>query len=107
MSKPETLSTEATLVMGGTFGWGAILTYRMTENVPSPEIRKALDELFEAGLILEEVGSDDMPKGALRYIVNPLYFDSLPEFRDRYAGIIESGDYPKIRMFVKRDEATP
>ena len=101
------LSDEALLVMGGTFGWGAVLTYGMAENVPSPEISKALNELIDAGLILQEINSDDMPRGALRYRVHPLVSDRLPHFRKVAAEMIDSRIYPAIRMFVKRDDPSP
>lgn len=100
------LSTEARTVLGSVFGWGAVLTYHMIDSVPSPEMQAALDELFEAGIVVREVGSDDMPSHgkAVRYRLYP-GFDVEPYRREAAQSIFDN-KAPSIRVFMPRTEVT-
>jgi hypothetical protein len=102
----DTLSETATLVLGSTFGWGAILTFHMQESVPSPEMQAALDELVQAGKMVREMGLDDMPAHgqAVRYRVAPDI--DLDAYRRIAAKRFFDGDVPSIRVYIPKEPRT-
>lgn len=96
------LSENAGLVLGSTFGWGAVLTYHMIDSVPSPEMQEALDELVEAGKLVREQGLDDMPAHgkSVRYRVADSV--DLTLYRQQATKRFFDGDAPSIRVFIRR-----
>lgn len=95
------LSLNARIVAGSSFGFspGASLRYAMVQNVPSPSMEAALDELVAAGIITR----DDEPHGAVKYAASP-DVDFAP-YRAEVAERALAGTLPLIRLFVPREPA--
>lgn len=100
----QKLSDAALMVMGGTFGFNSVLTYGMVESEPSPEMKNALNELVEAGLLGLEIGHDDMSRDAIRYR-SLVPFDEMTTYRKKATVIMNRSNPPKIRMAVKRQRS--
>lgn len=97
----SSLSLSARTVLGSVLGMSkSKLQYRMIENVPSPEMQSALDELVAAGIVVCETGKEDQPIGAVRYFVKEGF--DLSEFRAEAFARLADGTAPTIRVFVKK-----
>lgn len=102
MAEDTVMTPLARHVLGSMFGWSMVVTFHNVENTPSPEMRKALDELVSVGALVLEKGMPDMPAHGLaeRYRVAK-GFDVEP-FRKEAAAQVFSGDAPSVRLFVKK-----
>lgn len=97
------LSENARVVLGSSFSFGQVLTYHMIKSVPSPEMHEALNELVNAGMLIEERGLPDMTMKAVRYRLAD-GIDVTP-FRKEAMERIEHGDAPSIRIFIPKHGA--
>lgn len=99
MSKLDDLSIEARTVLGSLFGLSGecSLRFQMIDNVPSPEMQVALDELVAA----EAITVEKQPRGAIKY--EKVHGLDLTEYRKECFERVINGTAPSIRIFVKRN----